>query len=184
MIDDGDIQADHTPWQIKDAYEAGTSVYCKVGYDQKETLCELSQCTGDDDEIRVVFRGYDGTSLVRVTGLLSGGTNAWDFYSERLPRPVAATDNMTQEVGMDDEGKLRTAPGGGGTDVALGITGASVGQIPRITAVDAEGKPTAWEAVDMPSGGAELFGVISSGDAVYPIDGVTVAEDGATLTLS
>ena len=35
----------------------------------------------------------------------------------------------------------------GGTD--MGITGAAVGQIAKITAVDENGKPTAWEAVDM-----------------------------------
>lgn len=35
----------------------------------------------------------------------------------------------------------------GGTD--MGITGATVGQIAKITAVDDTGKPTAWEAVDM-----------------------------------
>ena len=35
----------------------------------------------------------------------------------------------------------------------LNITGATVGQIAKITAVDDSGKPTAWEAVDMPAGG-------------------------------
>nr|DAF00480.1 MAG TPA: hypothetical protein [Herelleviridae sp.] len=35
----------------------------------------------------------------------------------------------------------------------LNITSAAVGQIAKITAVDDSGKPTAWEAVDMPSGG-------------------------------
>lgn len=34
-------------------------------------------------------------------------------------------------------------------------SGASVGQIAKITAVDSSGKPTTWEAVDMPSGGGE-----------------------------
>lgn len=33
---------------------------------------------------------------------------------------------------------------------SMGITGATVGQIAKITAVDDTGKPTAWEAVDMP----------------------------------
>ena len=32
-------------------------------------------------------------------------------------------------------------------------SGATVGQIAKITAVDSNGKPTAWQAVDMPSGG-------------------------------
>lgn len=41
----------------------------------------------------------------------------------------------------------------GGSDLSLGLTGAAVGQIAKITAVDADGKPTAWSPVDMPSGG-------------------------------
>lgn len=38
--------------------------------------------------------------------------------------------------------------------VGMGITGAAVGQIAKITAVDENGVPTAWEAADMPSGGS------------------------------
>ena len=41
----------------------------------------------------------------------------------------------------------------GVADISLGVTGATVGQIAKIAAVDESGKPTAWEAVDMPSGG-------------------------------
>lgn len=37
---------------------------------------------------------------------------------------------------------------------SMGITGASVGQIAKITAVDGTGKPTAWGPVDMPSSGS------------------------------
>ena len=33
---------------------------------------------------------------------------------------------------------------------SMGITGATVGQIAKITAVDSDGKPTAWSPVDMP----------------------------------
>lgn len=41
------------------------------------------------------------------------------------------------------------------------ITGATVGQIAKITAVDASGVPTAWEPVDMPSGGGETWELLS-----------------------
>lgn len=41
----------------------------------------------------------------------------------------------------------------GDEPVSLGITGAQVGQIAKITAVDTNGKPTKWEPVDMASGG-------------------------------
>lgn len=43
------------------------------------------------------------------------------------------------------------APGKDGA--GMDITGATVGQIAKITAVDASGVPTAWEPVDMPTGG-------------------------------
>lgn len=43
------------------------------------------------------------------------------------------------------------APGKDGA--GMDVTGATVGQIAKIAAVDASGVPTAWEPVDMPSGG-------------------------------
>lgn len=36
----------------------------------------------------------------------------------------------------------------GGTDISLGLTAATVGQTIKVKAVDTDGKPTAWEAVD------------------------------------
>ncbi len=53
-------------------------------------------------------------------------------------------------------------------DNSLGLTGATVGQIAKISAVDAEGKPTAWEAVDMPMGGTMQW---------YKCSDVTTAEE-------
>ena len=38
--------------------------------------------------------------------------------------------------------------GGTGTDISLGVTGASVGDIIKVKAVDENGKPTAWEAAN------------------------------------
>lgn len=40
--------------------------------------------------------------------------------------------------------------GGSGTDISLGVTGASVGDIIKVKQVDADGKPTEWEAAEMP----------------------------------
>lgn len=57
--------------------------------------------------------------------------------------------------GIDGEWQLMAQGGGSGTDLSLGVTGATVGQIAKISAVDDSGKPTAWEAVDMPSGGGD-----------------------------
>ena len=44
----------------------------------------------------------------------------------------------------------------GGTDISLGVT-ATVGQTIKVKAVDADGKPTAWEAVDMAAGDTEVW---------------------------
>lgn len=43
-----------------------------------------------------------------------------------------------------------------GTDISLGVT-ATVGQTIKVKAVDANGKPTAWEAVDMAAGDTEVW---------------------------
>lgn len=37
----------------------------------------------------------------------------------------------------------------GGTDISLGLTAATVGQTIKVKAVDTDGKPTEWEAVDI-----------------------------------
>ena len=74
--------------------------------------------------------------------------------AEKVPKtdyaPELKTDIMTQPVGKDSEGKLWTIPGSGGSGIA--VTGATLGQTVKIAAVDNNGVPTAWEAVDLPSG--------------------------------
>lgn len=82
-----------------------------------------------------------------------------------------------------DKGNPGT-PGAAGTPgkdgAGMDITGATVGQIAKITAVDSDGKPTAWSPVDMPSGG----GGGSAGDAAPEIlADVTTDEDAAAVTL-
>ena len=59
---------------------------------------------------------------------------------------LAKLDELQTEI---DEIK---AGGVGGTDISLGVTGATVGQTVNVKTVDADGKPTAWEAVDMEAG--------------------------------
>ena len=54
------------------------------------------------------------------------------------------------EIGENDlclvEDEDNISPGDSGTDISLGVTGATVGDIIKVKAVDASGKPTAWEA--------------------------------------
>lgn len=64
----------------------------------------------------------------------------------------------------------------GDTDISLGLTSAAVGQIIKVKAIDASGKPTAWEAADMQSGGgtSEEFILLAE---------VTLEEDVKKVTL-
>lgn len=134
-----------------------------------------------------VENGFEGDEAAWLASLKGdkGDIGPQGETGPRGPQGEQGPQGGTGPRGPQGEQGKKGDTGAPGKDGAgMDITGATVGQIPKITAVDADGKPTAWEAVDMPGGGADLFGVISSGDAVYPIDGVTVAEDGATLTLS
>ena len=58
----------------------------------------------------------------------------------------------------------------------INITGATVGQIAKITAVDDSGKPTAWESVDMPGDG-DVWELIYYGEITEDIGSVIVDKD-------
>lgn len=72
--------------------------------------------------------------------------------------------------GVDGEWQLMAQKGDSGTDLSLGVTGATVGQIAKITAVDTNGRPTAWAPVDMPSGGGNNWVKVYDGSS-------TIAEE-------
>lgn len=55
-----------------------------------------------------------------------------------------------------DAGATGPAGAPGKDGAGMDITGATVGQIAKITAVDASGVPTAWSPVDMPGGRREV----------------------------
>lgn len=80
---------------------------------------------------------------------------------------LAKLDELQTEI---DEIK---AGGVGGTDISLGVT-ATVGQTIKVKAVDADGKPTAWEAVDMAAGDAEVWEELTHfvGTADSPVNSV------------
>lgn len=125
--------------------------------------------------------GKDGTSIT-ISGIsesaVDGGTNTVTFSDgsalkvkngSKGSAGADGTDGITPHIGDNgnwyigstDTGnpsRGATGPQGpagapGNDGAGMDITGATVGQIAKITAVDDTGKPTAWEAVDMPSGG-------------------------------
>lgn len=82
--------------------------------------------------------GADSFALFFESTVISsdGGIVRKSYEVDVSPSTIATTEHITPAA-----------------DTSLGIATATVGQIAKITAVDDSGKPTAWEAVDMPSGG-------------------------------
>lgn len=154
----GSFTADKTIAEIVTAYEAG-----------KDVVASIEQ-SGLEFPLRGIVPGESGASILFDLSLLADKSfqllmidNTGVHLSEELliPRiePVDKTSDMTSPVGMDLDGKLWSK-----ADTSLGMTGATVGQIAKITTVDDSGKPTAWEAVDMPSGGKPFVVTVTYGD--------------------
>ena len=117
----------------------------------------------------------NGTSSKRSNAAtVDWSGNAWyagDVY-------VGSTSGTNKDAGskkLATEEYVSTELGNYTPDPSLGITNATVGQIAKITAVDSNGKPTAWEPVDLPSGGGgEKWELIHQG---------TVGENGVSSYL-
>lgn len=77
-----------------------------------------------------------------------------DVYAqlmERLNELEAPAAVLYTEQNLTDEQKAQ-ARDNIGVNESLGMTGATVGQVPVVKTVDASGVPTEWEAVELPSG--------------------------------
>lgn len=64
-----------------------------------------------------------------------------------------------------------------GADLSLDITGATPGQIAKITAVDETGKPTKWEPVDIPTGGELSWHLVADLTVAEAVTDVVITED-------
>lgn len=85
------------------------------------------------------------TSKVSVADIVN------DLVTNVADKPLSAAQGVALKQLIDDLQAI--IPGEGGSGIA--VTGATVGQTVKIAAVDDDGVPTAWEPVDLPSGGAE-----------------------------
>lgn len=82
-----------------------------------------------------------------------------------------AKDNLVEAINEAAQS------GGGGTDISLGVT-ATVGQTIKVKSVDDSGKPTAWEAADMPSGGSgETWELINTSVVPAETTKLTITQD-------
>ena len=130
------------------------------------TIYEKSLVVKQLDPKYIPVDAFDNKyTLPSMTGTALGGAMA-----------DPAQESDTQPVRIGEDGKLYTAPGD--TDISLGLTSAAVGQTIKVKAIDESGKPTEWEAADMPSGGGgetwEAINTITLSDAVNT---VTINQD-------
>lgn len=96
------------------------------------------------------------------------------FNAMEAPAAVLYTvQNLTDEQKAQARDNIGVSASGSGTDISLGIRGASAGQVPVVKSVDVNGVPNGWVAGDLPSGG--------SGDKEWKLlRQITVPEDPTT----
>ena len=106
--------------------------------------------------------------------------------SENIAAAIAAKNEVIAQQGtsLDEVVAVLETKAAGGTNISLGLTSVAVGQTIKVKAVDDSGKPTAWEAVDMPTG-EENFELIFSDAITEDANGFvrTVDKDGNPFEL-
>ena len=115
--------------------------------------------------------GKDGTNGVNGITPTIGDNGNWFLADTDTGKPSRGP------AGQDGAPGAKGDPGKDGA--GMDVTGASIGQIVKIAAVDENGKPTAWAPVDMPSGGG------GGGEKEWELlADVTLAEDVSTIKVT
>ena len=157
---------------------AGGELSSTTTFDNLEKIYKAYQAFEDPTGIaalcvQVAFPNHAVSSIHRMTSYKNGMFVFQDIGTDGLST-ITLTKNGDKDVWTHE-----VVPLGGGTDLSLGITGATVGQIAKITAVDTDGKPTKWGPVDMAGGGESP--VVSSDWAL--LADITLAEDSAVIKI-
>lgn len=163
------VSVSPTPKAIYDAYAAGYSVYVQADYPVMGGLTltlplTLALVRAVDAGIRYILAfstvGALKATAAPMTQVVAFDGESWHMWitegvrsSDRLANPNQLQLTLNGVLYPYDGTKLVRLPA---IDTkSLGITGAAVGQIVKISAVDGNGVPTAWVPVDMATGGGE-----------------------------
>lgn len=164
--------ADKSAQDVYDAYAAGYAVYARVQFQGVAApfVLPLVAASKSGSAIKLGFGAigsisrdnppqyptvaYTGEAWAAWLGTLARASDIPSIPLS-LPNPNALNIKIGDTTTSYDGSEAKTVeiPAANRDDLSLGITGAQVGQIAKITAVDTNGKPTAWEPVDMASGG-------------------------------
>ena len=156
-LNGSEVTVDKTYAQISEAIKAGKTP-CVHLLHRKAGPVYLRLFSYYENQ-PITFSGTgEGEKYPYMLSLVMGENGSTDIVLDRLVE--IAEDGTMRQVSMDGDPysdmeiatkKYVDDQATGGID--MGITGATVGQIAKITAVDTSGTPTAWTPVDMPSGG-------------------------------
>ena len=184
LNDDDALTVDKTYAQIQEAVQGGKRVTLKVNKYTIDISLPLIGENDTGYIFEASLTVFPTVSLLFFASVSASG-NSWNtdqlivadssgnlvqIFMDRdpeQPMEIATKQYVDDHAGVpsvtsSDNGKfLRVVNGAwaaadmptGGTD--MGITGAAVGQIAKISSVDASGTPTSWAPVDLPGGGGD-----------------------------
>lgn len=126
------------------------------------TLSKAGQAADAKAAGDAIGKKLDKTALpTAINNALAQAKASGEFDGEKGDKGDPGAPGIRGEKGetgpvgpQGDTGPAGPKGADGEDGAGMDVTGAKVGQIAKITAVDAQGKPTGWEPVDMPSGGA------------------------------
>ena len=165
--------------------QSGNEFICYTDiFKQEVCLCIYNSKT-DDKTITVYFNYYKQDKYQQAIYCISNDT--FDDYCSFEAPVKQYSSNINDAALTMPQTEMAAAPTkdmniatkkyvDNSVSKPLNITGATVGQIAKITAVDDSGKPTAWEAVDMPSDG-DVWELIYYGEITEDIGRVIVGKD-------
>lgn len=147
----GGYTADKTAAEIEAAYQAGRTIVCKtqarflIGYIPVE-LPLVSRNQGRGFSFAVDQLLGENAIVAITVNISDSGVEVSNNMVEIYEQPVGGIPKS--DLADDVQTSLDKAD----TAISLGLTAATPGQIIKVKTVQ-DGKPTEWEAVDMPSGG-------------------------------
>nr|UWI04663.1 MAG: hypothetical protein [Bacteriophage sp.] len=173
-------------WAKEDSKPTYTAT--EVGALSADTLQAATNAALAQAKASGAFDGADGNTGPQGPKGDTGGTGPQGPKGDTgATGPAGIVISSTQPTGDTHPVWLNPDGDADGEGFSLGISSAAVGQIAVVAAVDADGVPTAWEPVDMPSGGEEkewtLIRNLTLEAQVDRVD-ITTDEHGNTFSLS
>lgn len=163
----GTVSANPSEIGIYNAWSKGCPVYATIQFRGLAAFhmvpLTAAEYNEDSGTYYLQFSGIRPSSFganIHFPVVQYDGTQ-WSMYLQsivtidNIPKALKNPNALTIKVGdntVSYDGSSAQEVKIPAADKSLGLSAATVGQIAKITAVDADGKPTAWEAADLPNG--------------------------------